>query len=274
MNPLISIIIVNYNSGNLLYNCLESIEAELEGISYEAIIADNASTDNSIGLCNEFKEKTHFKFILSRENLGFAKGCNLGASAAEGEILHFLNPDTQLRPGVANDYRKVAANPEIVYVNPVINRDGSIENGKMVIPFLRDIFWWNISGSKARYWFKGASVIVSRENFNKVGRWNEEYFMFVEDLDLFYNFWKHSIGIAKLPTPIFHYGGGCSKNVWSNMQREIIVQKSFRKFFRRHSNIVHYTAVKIYFILHNLVKRPKKALFDIKAWIKSYRGRC
>jgi len=269
MNNKVSIIIVNYNSGNLLQQCLQSIERVLS-INYEAVIVDNCSTDNSIDLCKEFEGNTHFKFMMSRENLGFAKGCNLGASAAEGNILHFLNPDTQLQSGADKDYEVVMESPENVYVTPLINRDGSIENGKMEIPFLWNIMLWNFCRERAKFWHRGASVIIDKKNFEKVGKWCEEYFIYGEDMDLFWSFWKNGIAIKELPTPVFHYGGGCSKNVWSNMQREIIVQKSFRKFFRRHSNIMHYTAVKIYYILHNLFKRPKKALFDIKAWIKSY----
>lgn len=265
----ISIIIVNYNSGNLLYNCLESIKRELE-CNFETIVVDNNSTDNSILLCRNFENDPAFTIIRSAENLGFAKGCNLGAEHANGNILHFLNPDTQLQPGADDDYGKVLLNPCKIYVTPLINRDGSTENGKMAIPMLKDIFWWNLNREKARYWCRGASVIISRQNFEKVGKWCEEYFIYGEDTDLFYSFWKHKLQIEMLEVPVFHYGGGCSTNVWSNMQRELIVQRSLRKFFRRHSNMLHYVAVKLYYIMHNLLKHPSRVPFDIKAWWKSY----
>ena len=297
MKPQISIIIVNYNSGELLFNCLTSIKRELQQCKYEVVVVDNCSTDNSIGLCAGFetqepagqmpeggakipeggakipeggaKMRQLFKIIRSGENLGFAKGCNLGAEHSCGEILHFLNPDTQLQPGADLDYAKVIHSPDKIYVTPLINRDGTTENGKMAIPMLRDIFWWNLNRSRARFWCKGASVIVSRENFEKVGRWCEEYFMYGEDTDLFYSFWKHNMEIEMLQVPVFHYGGGCSENVWSNIRREVIVQRSFRRFFRRHSNMVHYVCVKLYYLMHNLIKHPSKVPFDIKAWWKS-----
>lgn len=271
MKPDISIIIVNYNSGELLQNCLESIKRELQ-CKYEVVIVDNDSTDNSIALCGKYESDSRFRIIRSAENLGFAKGCNLGAKRSKGEILHFLNPDTQLQNGADKDYNTVIHNPHKVYVTPLINRDGSIENGKMAIPMLKDIFWWNFNKKRARFWCKGASVIVSRQNFEKAGKWCEEYFMYGEDTDLFYNFWKCGMQIEMLPVPVFHYGGGCSTNVWNNLQRELIVQRSFRKFFRRHSNMLHYTAVKLYYIMHNLIKHPGKVPFDIKAWYKSYRN--
>ena len=286
MKPQISIIIVNYNSGELLYNCLTSIKRELKQCKYEVIVVDNCSTDNSMSLCAGFEmpdtgvgaqmsgtgawQGQQFKFIRSKENLGFAKGCNLGAEHSCGEILHFINPDTQLQPGADVDYTKVLHSPDKIYVTPLINRDGTTENGKMAIPMLRDIFWWNINRSRARFWCKGASVIVSRKNFEKVGRWCEEYFMYGEDTDLFYSFWKHNMQIEMLQVPVFHYGGGCSENVWSNIRREVIVQRSFRRFFSRHSNMAHYVCVKLYYLMHNLIKHPAKVPFDIKAWWKSY----
>lgn len=263
----ISIIIVNYNSGELLLNCLKSIKKEL-GIDYEVVVVDNASTDNSLEQCAEFEGDTRFLFQRFEGNLGFAHGCNVGADAASGKVLHFLNPDTELRPGANGDYLQVLEDPSAVYVTPLINRDGSVENGKMVLPVLKDIFWWNISRHRARFWCKGASVIISEENFSKVGRWSEDYFMYGEDLDLFYNFWIRGLEIRMLPTPVFHLGGGCSQNVWTSFEREVKVQRSFRKFYDKYFPRWKYVAVKCYFLLHNLIKHPSKVKGDIKAWNK------
>lgn len=270
MSRKLSIIIVNYNSKGMLRNCLESICKHLT-VNYEVIVVDNDSTDDSIAQCVEFESLPQFKIIRAAWNMGFAKGCNVGADAAHGEILHFLNPDTTLQEGADSDYEKVFLNPDKVYVTPLFNRDGSVENARMEIPFLKEIFLWNVSRSKAKYWCRGASVIISRENFEKVGRWCEEYFIYGEDMDLFYSFWKHNLEIITLDVPVFHYGGGCSQNVWSNLQRETIVQKSFRRFFRRHSNMLHYTLVKIYYLMFNLIKHPGRVIFDVKAWWKSYK---
>ena len=268
MSRKLSIIIVNYNSKGMLKDCLTSIQQHLT-VDYEVIVVDNDSTDNSIALCSHFESLPQFKIIRAAENMGFAKGCNVGADAARGEILHFLNPDTALQQGADSDYEKVFLNPDKVYVTPLFNRDGSVENARMEIPLLKEIFLWNTCRSKAKYWCRGASVIISRENYEKVGRWSEDYFIYGEDMDLFYSLWKHNLEIITLEVPVFHYGGGCSQNVWSNLQREIIVQKSFRRFFRRHSNMLHYTLVKLYYLMFNLIKHPKRVPFDIKAWYKS-----
>ncbi len=263
----ISIIIVNYNSGELLHNCLRSIRDELT-VDYEVVVVDNASTDDSISRCAPFDDDSRFIFHMINKNLGFAASCNIGADDSSGRILHFLNPDTELRPGANGDYLKVLQDPGKVYVTPLVNRDGSVENEKMVLPVLKDIFWWNVSRHRARYWCKGASVIISRDNFQRVGRWSEDYFMYGEDMDLFYQFWMHGLVISTLDTPIFHFGGGCSQNVWSSFEREVKVQRSFRKFYDKYFPRWKYVAVKCYFLLHNLIKHPSKVKGDIKAWKK------
>lgn len=272
MNSIISIIIVNYNSGELLLNCLKSINTELPTLDYEVVVVDNNSSDNSVEVSMEYtsniQNKERYIFKILPKNEGFARGCNIGASLSKGEILHFLNPDTEFKEGMESDYKKVCCAKHNVYVNPLINSDGTIENSKMVLPTLRDIFWWNFKRAKARFWCRGASVIFSKENFIKLGGWSEDYFMYGEDLDLFYMFWVNKLKIKFLATPIFHLGGGCSRNVWNSFEREVRVQKSFKKFFEKHFNRCEYIMVKLYFLLHNLLKHPTKFIRDIKAWNK------
>lgn len=267
MRSLVSIIIVNYNSGELLYNCLRSIRDCLE-MEYEVIVVDNASTDTSLSMVHEFEDNPSFRFIKSEENLGFAKGCNLGATLAKGAVFHFLNPDTELQRGMDRDYLFTLRFPDKVYVTPLLNRDASLENGKMVLPLLKDIFWWNVNRKRARFWCKGASVIIPKNLYNKVGGWSEDYFMYGEDLDLFYNFWRLGINVEILHTPVFHFGGGCSKNVWNSFEREVKVQRSFKLFYSKYFPKWKYVAVKCYFLLHNLLKHPSKVKGDIKAWKK------
>lgn len=94
----VSIIIVNYNTKELLDNCIESIYAQTEEVEFETIVVDNASSDGS----EEFiKEKYPFiKWINSGGNVGFGKANNIGAEHAAGEFLFLLNPDTILKNNV------------------------------------------------------------------------------------------------------------------------------------------------------------------------------
>ena len=89
----VSIIIVNYNTHKLLRNCLISIIENTKRCSYEIIVVDNASTDNSREIATEFKS---VKWIQSEVNLGFGKANNIGSLEASGKYLFFLNSDTIL----------------------------------------------------------------------------------------------------------------------------------------------------------------------------------
>ena len=265
MKPEISIIIVNYNTGSLLYNCLKSIESNTD-IGYEVLVADNCSSDDSVARCEEFWADSRFHLIRLADNLGFSKANNIAASKASGRIFHFLNPDTELAGGITEDYREALMHDEAVYVNPLVNRDGSLENDRMPLPLLRDILLWNIGSPKARYWYKGASVIVSSDNFHKAGGWCEDYFLFAEDLDLFYEFWRHRIPVRETGTRIFHLGGGSTSSVWESLDREVMVQKANRIFFRRHFSHAQYMLSKLYFLFHNLFRHPSRVPFYIRAW--------
>lgn len=89
----VSIIIVNYNTLKLTQDCIESIFNLTEGISFEVIVVDNASSDGSKDV---FDNDSRIKYIYSKKNLGFGQGNNIGAEYANGKYLFFLNPDTLL----------------------------------------------------------------------------------------------------------------------------------------------------------------------------------
>ena len=261
----VSIIIVNYNTGRLLRNCLESIRASLT-VDYEVIVTDNASTDDSIVMCAEFEDDPRFIFLRQPDNYGFAKANNIGASRSSGTLLHFLNPDTEVSPGLNEDYRNALHFPDQVYVNPLRNPDGSVENRPMPLPLIRDMFFWYVRRSRARVWYRGASVIISKHNFDAVGGWSEDYFMYAEDLDLFYSLWLRGISVRLADSQIFHLGGGSSSKRWSSLEREVVVQRSSRIFYRKYFSKFQYVTIKLYFIFHYLAKDPVRVPRDIRAW--------
>lgn len=264
----ISIIIVNYNTGELLLQCLKSI-ADNVTVDYEVVVFDNASSDSSIEICEEFKKNEKFKFIQSDVNWGFAKANNRAAEVATGSFFHFLNPDTKLDAGINADYEKVFLNPDMAFVNPLLNPDGRLENRPMPLPLIRDMFYWYFYRKKARIWYKGASVIVSRKVFSMMGRWCEDYFMYTEDLDFFYTLQKIGVNIRSLDSVIYHFGGASSSSRWTNLEREVVVQRSARLFYKKYYSIAHYDIIRIYFIFHYLFKNPKRVPNDIRAWILS-----
>lgn len=261
----ISIIIVNYNTGKLLYDCLDSIRRRVDA-DFEVIVADNGSSDDSVSGCAEFWKDGRFRLMECYENLGFAKANNRAAAVASGRILHFLNPDTELEDGISDDYKEALLHPDALYVNPLVNRDGSPENDRMPLPLLKDLLLWNFCRRRARYWYKGASLIISSDNFRRIGGWCEDYFLYAEDLDFFYEAWRHGIPVRQLHSVIFHLGGGSSSSLWRPLEREIMVQKSNVIFFRKHFSQTQYIASKLYFLFHTLFRHPRVLPLYLRAW--------
>ena len=93
--PLVSIIILNYNAGKLLLDCVDSVFSS-NYKNFEVIVVDNVSTDNSHKKCKEMFRK--IVLIENKMNLGYCKGNNIGIENANGEYIIILNPDTVVEP--------------------------------------------------------------------------------------------------------------------------------------------------------------------------------
>lgn len=269
----ISIIIVNYNSNELLYNCVNSIITSVSGIDFEVIIVDNNSSDNSFEICKSINND-RLKFINAKQNLGFAKANNLGVYYSSGKILHFLNPDTEVDESIIIDYKCIINNTlnglKQVYVNPMKDLDGTVYYGKNFIPDTLNYLTYLFNREKTKWYYIGATVIMPRDVFEIIGGWNERFFMYEEDTDLFYRINKHNISIIEYPSVIFHYGGGTSSNTFSSMEREILIQKSLRVYFdSNHLGVVNYILFQIMMVL-SFILRPMRAWWQIKAIIKSF----
>jgi GT2 family glycosyltransferase len=124
----ISIVIVNYNSGVLLCNCLESIKDKINS-SYEVIIVDNNSSDKSfLNAKKIFEDSTNYIFHNTYSNLGFALANNIGFELSRGKIIHFLNPDTEVFDKLNGDYSRVFEGKEnnAIYVNEIVDSFGHV----------------------------------------------------------------------------------------------------------------------------------------------------
>lgn len=268
-----SIIIVNYNSGLLLRECIQSILSALNNVSYEIIVVDNMSSDSSFSDCNDILDK-HLILIQSGDNLGFSKANNIGAKHASGRILHFLNPDTRISQSLEVDYRNVLndylKNNHNVYVNPLQDRDGTVYYGDNPLPDAMNLIKHYVCRKKAKLYYIGASIIIPSDDFNRIGGWNEKIFMYGEDADLFYRINKDKLKIKELPSIIYHYGGGSSNKAFTNMEREILIQKSLRIYFQsNHLSWFNYCLYQI-IVLLPFIKRPQRIWWQIKAIYNSF----
>ena len=123
----ISIIIVNWNTPKLLIDCLESIYHAEPRLTFEIIVIDNGSTDDSVSLVTARFPAVHL--MLNDRNLGFATANNQGIEVAKGRYLVLLNSDTIVAPGALEELVHVADDhPEVGAIGPkLLNMDGSLQ---------------------------------------------------------------------------------------------------------------------------------------------------
>jgi GT2 family glycosyltransferase len=223
----ISIIIVNYKSWKPLELCLKSItDISFHNLNIETIVVDNCSNDNYFSV---FQLKfPSVSFSLNSGNNGFANACNLGAKKASGEFLLFLNPDTIInKMAIEKMHNYLLENSNIGLVSCLQkNSDGSYEKSFRFFPSFKTIFGIvrAINGKQLRKniirknnilfpdWVSGAVVLISINWFDKIQGWNEDYWMYFEDVDLSKKVADLGGEIALLENvEIIHNHGGSSR---------------------------------------------------------------
>lgn len=259
MKP-ISVIIVNFNAGHFLSDCVRSVLAST--VPVEAIVVDNRSTDNSMDILRrDFPAEDRLKIIENQENLGFAKANNIALPVAQGDYLLFLNPDCLIRPDTLSRMLTVMEqHPQTGMAGCLIlNPDGSEQSGcRRAVPtpwrtFVRLTRLYKFSkyhpklnsfiqtdvplptepvGIEA---ISGAFMLVRRSALEKVGPLDEGYFMHCEDLDWCMRFRQAGFQILFVPDiEILHVGGVCSASrpalVEYYKHRGMV--RFYRKFFR------------------------------------------
>jgi len=254
----VSIIIVNYNSFNLLKLCLDSLNRFTRDISYEIIVVDNNSTEGSIDdFLTGYKE---IKLIKNKENEGFSKANNKGAAIACGKYLFFINNDVEF---IQNTIKKVVefherSRDELLVGCKLLNKDLSIQTSVTPFPSLLNILGANLFLYKIfphsavlnkNYLMKqvirdpndfievdamfGAFLSLSRDSYIKLGGFDEDFYFYHEDTDLCFRF-KKTIGkvIYYKSTSVIHYGGGTTQNyLWFHYKHRTL---SLLYFMKKH----------------------------------------
>ncbi|MBR6610476.1 MAG: glycosyltransferase family 2 protein [Oscillospiraceae bacterium] len=245
----VSIIIVNYKTPDLVIDCINSVRQLTEGISYEIIVVDNASKDNSLEeLRKEFGET--IKLIESDTNLGFGRANNLGFENAVGDYVFLLNSDTVLVNNaikILYDYLKNNNNIGIVGGN--LYSVDMKENSSFSLSFddvnslKKKARWTSIiteiifrlyrqrfysDEQKRRYTYKntfnhtdrpmevgyifGADMMLSRKLYNKMGGFDLDFFMYAEEEELSWRIHQAGYKIISVPAAkIIHLDGGTFK---------------------------------------------------------------
>ena len=267
-NPILSIIIVSFNTKELLKQTINSIfKSEKNGNFYEIIVVDNNSSDKSIEMVKKNFKKV--KIIESQKNLGFAKANNLGASHAKGKYLFFLNSDTIVKSGALlqmieffeKNQNIGVLGPKLVLksgrVQPYcIGQKSSISQAfknrlakllfKLGFPKKSlarlSLEYWDWSKPIQVDWVTGAALMIKRKIFKK-NRFDENIFMYFEDQDLCLRVKKNGSEIWSLPNAkIIHLGG---KSLKLDKARKKYYYQSQDYFFKKHFGAFNYVVMKI-----------------------------
>lgn len=267
---LLSIIIVNYRTKNLTGQCVKSIADSLRIKDYEIIVVDNNSQDGSYEYLLSLESEA-VKIIQTPSNGGFAYGNNIGVSQAKGEYLFFLNSDTILKGNILEEmlyefqYNRGLGALSCKAVNgegSVIASGHGFSNIKtlflqtLVKPYLpKKLYNYLINKSVNKYnrsrlcycdWLCGAAILTKKDIFNESGRWNEEYFMYMEDEELCRKIKALGYEVAVYNRiGIVHFVRGSGSNspqvLYEMMKSKLIY---FKKYENRHFKLIKLLLVK------------------------------
>lgn len=215
--PLVSIIIVNWNGAELLSECLLSLQKQ-DYENYETIIVDNNSSDNSLKVLKKLKSIT---IIESKKNLGFAGGNNLGFTKAKGEYIFLLNSDAKLEKNTLDKLVKslqqdelfAAVQPKFLYENKTINSIGAYftNTGFLYYPgYGKKNTIPKYDKSQNIFSGYGAGLLIRSEVINKIGLFDDDFFMYFEETDLCMRIWLSGWKIFYNADATIHHKGGVS----------------------------------------------------------------
>jgi GT2 family glycosyltransferase len=247
--PALSIIIVNWNTRGLLADCLEAVFADPESCDWELLVVDNASMDGSAEMLRS--RFPQVKLIANSTNQGYVGGNNLALQAATGQQLLLLNSDTIVEAGALTRLtRFLAGEPKAGAVGPkLLNRDGTLQLScgippsfwsecvsklllHKLLPFFK-LGRWKHDEIREVGWVTGACLLVRREVLNRVGTFDENLFMFYEDLDLCMRIRAAGWGIFYVPeSRICHLGGQSTRQDLGRML--VISQQSLYYLYAKH----------------------------------------
>ncbi|GAB4367454.1 MAG: hypothetical protein Kow0042_08030 [Calditrichia bacterium] len=293
----VSIIIVNYNTKEFLEKAVYSIIENTLDISYEIILIDNASLDGSFDFTQKLQDKDEFKIIKLDKNVGFAKANNIAATYAEGKYILLLNPDTLLFENTIKkvlDFRVSLSKPAIIGIK-LLNPDGSFQPCRSQFPkiynFLVQAFFLNSIFKKSKYFdrvnygwqdpevisyvdsVKGAFLFVDTPIWKELKGFDEDYFVYTEEVDFCFRAKKKGIDVIYYPeTAIIHFGGESMDlnrlETYIEMQKTILLflkknrGKIYSSIFRFVLALSAFNRILLNFLLQ-FFKKPK-SYFDNK----------
>ena len=288
----LSVIIVNYNTRQLVLDCVASVQGELDKLSdrlqAEVIVVDNGSTDGSTGALR--RGSSQIRVIALDENVGYARGNNAALAEAKGNVVLLLNTDVVLEDGaIETALEALQAHPAAGAAGiQLLHADGRLQNSIHSFPSLvRELTPKGLLEllAPARFPSKrrppthpievesvlGAALFVKRDVIEKVGLLPEAYFFFLEETDWCLQMRRAGIGVLHVPgARAVHLSGASSKRV-DPIATRIEYHRSLYHFLRTNRGAASAAAVKVVRVVKQLLSFVPLALLGIVSPV--YRSR-
>ncbi len=265
----VSVIIVNWNAGEALEACLQSVLQELQALqtlpaqkdgqqplSGECLVIDNGSEPDGIARLRHMFP--HVSIFVNADNLGFSCAANQGFARSQGSYVLLLNPDAELTPGSLRHLIDcLDAHPEAAILGPrVTNADGTSQGSARAFPSLLTAFFGRstflttyFSGNRVSRletpafdrcltqaqsvdWVSGACMLIRRQAIEAVGGFDEQFFLYWEDADLCWRLHDHDWQIVYDPqVRVIHQVGGSSQH--ASMRSLLAFHRSAYLLYRK-----------------------------------------
>jgi len=241
--PDISVIILNYNGEKWLAKCFESLQAQSLLRHTEIIFADNSSTDNSVALARQYLAGFPIASLVHNGgNLGFCAGNNVPARTAKGEFLFFLNPDAWVEPDCLQkllaEVRRnnaTAATPWILNYADDSHQDlgffgfdlFGLPSPSRPSPVTREVF---IAA--------GCAFFMRAQAFAELGGFDEEFFMYSDEVDLSWRTWITGGTIIGVPQARVHHRGAAAANPEGGAQTVEFRTNDKKRFLSNRNNLL------------------------------------
>jgi GT2 family glycosyltransferase len=249
----LSIVVLSYNTKDLLKNCLDSLEKIKKEMGFEVVVVDNASKDGSVEMVK--KQFLNHKIIINKKNLGFAAGNNKARKYCRGKYVLFLNSDTLVHKGTLEEsvnyldkHKNIGAmSCKILLPDGKLDRDSrrSFINPWVGLThiFLKLDRIFPKSKLFAKYWYgyisedkihevdalQGAYFLTRKKILDDIGWFDEDYFLDGEDIDLCWRIKEKGWKIVYFPkVSITHFKGSSKGKVESETKRDIPLRKRLK----------------------------------------------
>lgn len=258
----LSIIIVSWNTKDLLSQCIESIKAQTKRTSFKIIVVDNCSTDGSPEMVEEsFPDIT---LIKNQLNKGFGKANNQGLAKARGKYILFLNSDIVVGENCLDEmFGFMEQNPEVAASSCKLTfPDGTLQHSCRRFPRFKTFFLmllglrylfpemktfreylmldWDHADAKEVDQIMGSFMFMRKDVLDQVGSFDERYWMYFEEVDLCLRIKKAGWKIVHIPYVSAVHFLSKSAEQWGEAKRTIEFQTSLLKYFRKNGKLYEY----------------------------------